>query len=849
MKLQTKIVIMVIFPALILIGAFSFIGYDTVKPILYQAQKDHLHLHMEHLIQNVLEAAQHAFLADKKAKDLLPEYQHETILEFVRGMELNKYDHLFVFDLPTLSLVFEYKGDPASKSIVPVQKAIAEIREAIQSQREHINLEGSDHVIFTGNFDPWNWKVVLLSDTQALIEPLNQRIFNMMVLCALVTMILMLGMLFLSKKIILNPIIIIQGITKKIAGNEIVYGVPITSKDEIGDLARDIESMANSIQKYKNLLTNENDKLQQIIEDLPVNIFIKNIQGQLLLCNEALANTLQRPKSEIINKTDDELFAPDVAIRHRQHDMTVWKAKELIMREEHFTSPEKKWFLAGKKILTFKDGESVLLGFSVDMTQQKITEKLLAEEKKRAEEASQAKMQFLAKMSHEIRSPLNAISGFSQLLEKKYGAVIHTSDFKRYLRQIQDSSVHLAEIISNILELAQLQSGKAKVELKPVNIRLLFQGIFHLYKAQAHEKNLTFEYSFDPQLPVMILSDRTFLNHILHSLVDNAIKFTSKGSVQMKAFEHNKMLCWTIEDSGVGISTEHLKTIFHPFEQADNTITRKYGGTGLGLTLVKSMIELLEGSIIVESALDHGSVFTVMLPLQAVSEHPEETPSHQPSQENVLHGKHILMAEDNPVNQLMMQAIFEDIPCQLVVTANGEEALNYCRETRPDIILMDIHMPVMDGFTATRLIRQLPTCEQIPIIGISAESFKEQELNALNAGMSAYLTKPVKVDEVLSIISKYFSSDTTPANQTETTTLGSEVLEQIKAICQNLLEIPYFMTDKIHKKLQELNELLVGTNHPLKKSLSEMEQALSSRNNEKLTELVNEILHGKNINR
>ena len=386
-----------------------------------------------------------------------------------------------------------------------------------------------------------------------------------------------------------------------------------------------------------------------------------------------------------------------------------------------------------------------------DITQAKVREQDLKKARIDAEAASHAKSAFLANMSHEIRTPLNAIVGFSQILLKQSDNGALPEEMIQYLDHIKNSGEFLSELINNILDLSKIEAGKMTISEEQVNFKQLVQGIYHIHMPDAEEKGLLFTYDYYDDVPETIVSDRTKLNQILMNLVANAIKFTTEGNVSLKIMCDKEEVVVQVTDDGIGIDENRLDAIFDTFEQADSSTTRRFGGTGLGLAITRKIVEILGGHIKIVSEIDHGSTVTVRLPLKEGDEEREDIPveiTNYKFSPDLL----VLVVEDNEMNQVMAKGLLQKLGLTVQIAKNGQEGVNKTMQLDPDLILMDLHMPVLDGIEAMKKIRQHPSAKSIPIIALSADAFTQQQEMALKAGFTDYLTKPLKLDRLVPLL-------------------------------------------------------------------------------------------------
>jgi len=469
--------------------------------------------------------------------------------------------------------------------------------------------------------------------------------------------------------------------------------------------------------------------------------------------------------------------------------------------------------------------------------------------KETAEAASKAKTEFLANMSHEIRTPLNAIVGFSQILIKR--AIRHELpiSFKQQLDNIKISGQNLSELINNILDLSKIEAGKMSLSLEPINLKQLFQSIYHIHKGKAAEKELNFSYDYDSKIPAVVETDRTKINQVLVNLTGNAIKFTPHGkSLKISVEKSDEYLIFKVIDTGIGIAEDKKQLVFEAFEQADNTVTRHYGGTGLGLAITKKIVNLLKGEIWFESVLGKGTTFFVKIPLIESRADVMEVDDYDFTNISFSNKNIILVAEDNEMNQTMIADLFKELKLEINFANNGIEAIERTKELKPNLILMDMHMPEMDGMQATEKIREIAEFKDIPIVALSADAFSEQQKLAISRGLSYYVTKPVDFRQLIPILEKHLILNETQEienQQNSKTEITDEIKNKIGVEIKNLIQIPAFNFKEITQKVSKIMELYKGFHNPNQNLLNKIENAAFDGNDEQIEIYLNELNNAK----
>lgn len=415
-------------------------------------------------------------------------------------------------------------------------------------------------------------------------------------------------------------------------------------------------------------------------------------------------------------------------------------------------------------VFTEKDeliAESIAAQAAVAMDNAKLYSQL-REAQEAAESANKAKSNFLANMSHEIRTPLGVILGYTDLAIEQHSQ--SPENLSEYLGFIKKSGEELTRIIGEVLDLAKIEANRLEIEKNKFNLHTFLNDILSFLNLRAREKGVILSLNQDLNTPQFIVSDPTRLRQILTNLVGNAIKFTEKGSITLhvkpvRITSDEIKLSFAIEDTGIGISDDQKQKLFKPFSQADSSITRKYGGTGLGLLLSKQLANAMGGDLkLVYSAPGKGSWFEFDITAYPAAEETQSLqnwPTSKTEDNNSLEGKKILIVEDSEDNQVLLKYYLKNIKADIQLAKNGLEGIDVTQNFNPDLVLMDIQMPVMDGYTATKELRD--SGFKNPIIALTAHALNEDRERALNNGFNDYLTKPIDRKLLMEALNKYLS--------------------------------------------------------------------------------------------
>jgi PAS domain S-box-containing protein len=537
----------------------------------------------------------------------------------------------------------------------------------------------------------------------------------------------------------------------------------VPSNDEqpyVIGFAQDITARINA----EVALKKSEEKYRGIIENMNLGMMEISVDNTVLYANNSFLEMSGYTAEELPGRKINELFFTDE---------NVAVAKEVIERRTKGKSDayellvknkkgETKWWLVSGAPKMDIDGNYLgSLGIYLDITPQKTMEIELRKAKNDAELSAYSKEMFLANMSHEIRTPMNAIIGIGRLLGKTGLA----AQQKYYLDIIENASGNLLVIINDLLDFSKIEAGKVTLEHIGFSLGKITENVVHILKHKCEEKNLIIKYQCSEEIEPVLIGDPYRINQILINLIGNSIKFTDRGEIAIRCSVEKKgtkdqSILFEVEDTGIGMSEEFLSHIFDKFTQEDEGITRKFGGTGLGMSISKQLIELMGGAIEIRSLKNIGTHISFRISFPVGSKDDLPSAWNQKPDTVILHGKQILLVEDNYMNRVLARTILTQYGASITEAEDGAKAIEILRSQKFDLILMDIQMPVKDGIEATKYIREnLDTTT--PIIAMTANAYKREEERCLAIGMNDFISKPFEEDKFIYQIAQWLGAATT----------------------------------------------------------------------------------------
>lgn len=561
------------------------------------------------------------------------------------------------------------------------------------------------------------------------------------------------------------------------------------SEDEIGILTDEFNNMLTQLEARNNELIESQHRFREVIEQSVDALFIFTSDGGLVDVNNKACESLQLLRENLLQMKVYEFDCQYNTADSLQQLLQQLSKKEGLSVETEYRKSSgevapvevnygylniegEKLVLASARDITDRKQAQLKLEQANDLLEAKVSERTktlknvnaaLSEAKEKAEAANQAKSLFLANMSHEIRTPMNAVIGFTDVLAN--------SDLNEqqmgYVKSIQSGSRNLLSLINDILDLSKIEAGKMKIDVDKVYVSQLLHDLKDVYQISAQEKGLQLELKIDDNVPEVVFSDELRLRQILFNLVNNAVKFTSRGKITIscsyapeRADDLFSSLGIAVIDTGIGIEEEDQKTIFDIFVQQDNQSTREFGGAGLGLAISSRLAEKLDAKLSVSSKKGEGSCFELLLRTPEVII-TDDSRRHEKSVKQIrFKPARLLLVDDLDVNRTLIAEYLASQPFEMLHASNGEQAVRQAKQEKPDLILMDVRMPVMNGIEATKIIKADEDVRSIPVIAVTASVVEDKRADKKRGVFDFVLYKPLSSEKLMQALSHFLQVDT-----------------------------------------------------------------------------------------
>ena len=637
--------------------------------------------------------------------------------------------------------------------------------------RNQPGVDRSEKTSYFSGINDWEWIIgtgFFTSDIDPIINQLNAELWKdivnnlirFFIFLVILNVLAYLTMRFFAIKAKANILLFLHFFKRAAQGMQIIDSSKLAFT-EFDTLAQAANQMIHERERIKAILSAEKSRLRYMIDAIPDLIFFKDINSKFLGCNKAFEKYINKKSEDIIGLSEYDLFKKQDASGFLTSDKQIIQSLEPERTTNWIEYSNGHRFLFYTLKTPYFDSDNNLLGIigiSRDITEMEETQQRLILAKEKAEESDRLKTAFLANMSHEIRTPMNAIIGFSDLLSEED---ITQEDKDDFISKIKIAGRSLMTLINDIIDIAKIEAGQLKVSESACDINQMLNdllGTFTELKNVSGKKGINLNLILpEDKEQLVALTDPIRLQQIFSNLLSNALKFTEFGSIEFGYTSQNGTLSFFVKDSGIGILRSKQKLLFQRFSQLDASTTRKYGGTGLGLAISKNLVDLLGGSISMESNPGKGSMFYFTIPNKPVKSKPEVMNVKIDLQNLNWGGKTILIAEDMMQNYLLIEALLKRSSVRLLHAVNGQIAVDIVRsEPDIDLILMDIQLPIKTGYEALKEILEMRP--DIPVMSYTAFALPHEREKSLTAGFVDFIPKPIRAESLIPMITKYLQN-------------------------------------------------------------------------------------------
>jgi len=783
---------------LILLGGLALVlvtaGYFAISRIIVQDNQSVFDRELHNIDSNIRQSYNELQDAGLLGLDDYVGAEKNRLLQMLDGYSFSETGHLHIFE----SNGRVVKGD-ADGTDVSYEVALFQQMQNTPSKRLTYEENGLEFFAVGKASSHWDWLLVVTISKQELFAARDFYLKLALGLSFLAFILAAIFSAFVSRKLqrrIDQTLDCLQAVER----GDLTSRIANSSGDEIGTIQAGINSMIETVstktseleasnqslhkeiaqrrnaeqalQMAKNAteavnreLRMSENRLQLVIDTVPVVLVLKDRQGRHLLVNYGFEQATGVSREDALGKTVADLFPTKIGREIFDFDEELMASGRDDQRHEEMSLPDGSIRTFYSRKVPFRDEQGKVIGLvmaSLDVTEQKLAEQELLIAKDAAESANQSKSVFLGNMSHELRTPLNAILGFSEMLAQDVNA---SPQQQEKFNIINRSGFYLLGLINDVLDLSRIEAGRVELEAEKIDLPDMLKTVARMFEVRALSTGLKFNLELDPDIAQTVKTDVGKLRQIIVNLLDNAVKFTSEGSFTLRArtlpiYDDPDVVTLRVmvEDTGIGIEEAQQQRIFQPFLQASRA-SAIAKGTGLGLTISKSFVELMGGNISVQSTPGKGSKFTFEVPV-ALSKGRIETYDGVTAIPAVVGQEagqpvwRVLVVEDYFDSRLLLNSLLAQTGFETREAENGEEAIKQFEQWQPHFIWMDMRMPVMDGYEATRIIRQLPGGDKVKIVALTASAFKDQRANILGAGCDDVMHKPFQAREVFDAMAR-----------------------------------------------------------------------------------------------